>query len=62
MTELEAALHSDYHEQQNAGNAVGNWRTHRLVKCANCKGLMGHYKETVEAVCVDCELEQKNNT
>ena len=35
---------------------VGNWRDHLLIKCAVCSKLMGHYKPSTTAVCVDCEL------
>jgi len=39
--------------------AVGNWRNHLLIKCAVCSKLMGHYKPSTTAVCVDCEIQEQ---
>jgi len=37
--------------------SVGNWRSHLLIKCAVCSKLMGHYKPSTIATCVDCEIQ-----
>ena len=39
--------------------SVGNWRDHLLIKCAVCLKLMGHYKPSTTAVCVDCEIQAR---
>ena len=37
---------------------IGNWRNHLLIKCAVCSKLMGHYKPSTTATCVDCEIQE----
>ena len=37
--------------------SVANWRDHLLIKCAVCSKLMGHYKPSTTAACVDCEIQ-----
>ena len=50
MTELQSALHSD---NQHEGYAVGNWRTHIIIDCAQChKPMASHTSD--EAVCNEC--------
>jgi len=39
--------------------SVGNWRSHLLIKCAVCSKLMGHYKPSTTATCVDCEIQEQ---
>lgn len=61
MLEIDAALYSDYHDQQSKGNAsgVGNWRSHTLIKCNNCQKLMGHHKQSLSAICNTCASKVK---
>lgn len=61
MLEIEAALYSDYHDQQSRGNAsgVGNWRSHTLIKCNNCQKLMGCHQQASSAVCNTCQSKSK---
>jgi hypothetical protein len=62
MSELQAALYSDHHDQQSRGNnphVTLNWRTHQLVECVKCKRLMGYHIAASNTVCVSCEIKER---
>lgn len=62
MSELQAALYNDNHDQQSRGNnpyVTGNWRTHQLVKCVKCKRLMGYHIVASNVVCMCCEIKER---
>lgn len=42
-------------EDKSGDKVAGDWRGHLLVPCAVCKELMGYHKESLTAVCIDCE-------
>lgn len=50
MTELENALSSD---NQQESYAVGNWRSHIIIDCAQCHKPMGSHSID-KAVCNEC--------
>ena len=47
-------LYSEYNDQnQHEGYAVGNWRSHIIIDCAQCHKPMGSHTSD-EAVCNEC--------
>lgn len=40
--------------------SVGNWKTHKLVRCCSCDKLMGYHKDSKTAKCNSCERKERN--
>jgi len=51
MTELQNALYSD---NQHQGYAIGNWRSHIIIDCAQCHKPMASHN-TGKAICNNCK-------